>query len=402
MVYSVEGYIGNTPQQITVEAGSREEAAARVVQKIGEGRMTILRVRPASQRTNINFLAFWKKVGIRDLEFFCRQMHALLSSGVTALGAINAIAQQTEKPALKKALLSISGNIREGFPLSLSFQGYPDIFPAVFCSAVAAAEEAGVLSEIMSRLAEHFSHEARFWERMRQAAAYPSIVATLALVEVVALFTYIVPKFSELLKSSNIMLPASTQFLFNMSSGIVFPMVLGLFAVLLYSVRHLWKNKKTRRYLELFLTRIPVLGRLFSRSAVARVCRTLALMLKVGIPATQALNIAARVAGFSSLKRELEYIQEAIREGKSMAEAFSKSRWLPATGIEMLSVGESAGRLDEMLEHAASLLETEVEALTQKLPPLTEATLVIMLGGIILFVLIAIYSPMFDVYQTIK
>ncbi|WP_194174748.1 type II secretion system F family protein [Desulfofundulus thermobenzoicus] len=403
MLYTVTGYIDSETREITVEAHSKIEAVIQVKQKFGEDRITVLRVRPATNAALSGFLPFRSKVGSRELEFFCRQMHALLAAGVTILEALNAIAEQTDKKNFKSALLDIVNDVRDGLSLSSAFQKHPGIFPPVFCNMVAAAEETGALDDAMNDLAEHFAGEARFWGRIRQAAAYPAIVAGLSVLEVLVLFTFVVPKFADLLTSVNVPLPASTRFLLFLSArfNLILPAAIACSFIAVFIFRKMWLDEKIRYYMEQVFARIPVIGRLMTRAAAARVCRTLGLMIRVGVPVTQALAVTARVSGFTSFKREILAAQDGVREGQRLCDALKKSRWLPPISLKMIAVGESSGRLDEMLSHAADLFEVEVEMMMQKIPTIAEASLIIIVGGIVLFILIAVYTPIFSIYKTI-
>jgi len=403
MLYTVKAYVGDSVRRITVEAGSEEEAARQVVERLGEGRATILGVAPAEKGLSLDSLKFWERVGPRDLEFFCRQMHAMLAAGITVVEAVESIASRTEKKKLKEALETVADSVREGFPLSAAFRANPGVFPPVFYYTVAAAEETGALDDAMKSLAEHFLREARFKERMRQAVAYPSIVVALVLAEVIGLFTFVVPRFVKLLKSSGAPLPLPTRLLLALASNInsVFALAALLAVSLVLVLKFSWKDEAARKKIEGLFLKTPVLGRLVSRSAAAHVCRSMALMLRVGVPIVRVLEIASRMALFATFGEEILSARDSVRQGGSLAGAFSASKWLPQTSVKMMAVGESSGRLDEMLEHSADLFETEVELLMQKLPPVTETVLVVLVGGMVLFVLLSVFLPILSIYKTI-
>ncbi|TEB04723.1 putative type II secretion system protein F [Pelotomaculum schinkii] len=402
LLYTVTGYIDSETRDITVQAYNETEAVNQVKRKFGEDRIMILRVNPASSPA-LTFLQFKQKVNSRELEFFCRQMHALIAAGVTMLESLNAIADQTDKKFFKSALLDIADNIRDGLSLSGAFQKHSNIFPPVFCSMVAAAEETGALDDAMNDLAEHFAGEARFWGRMRQATAYPAIVTGLSMLEVLVLFTFVVPKFADFLTSENVPLPASTRLLLFLSArfNLILPAAIACFFIFALIFKKMWQDEKFRYYMEQVFVRIPVIGRLMTRAAAARVCRTLSLMIRVGVPVTSALAVTARVSGFTSFKREIQMAQEGVREGQRLCDALKKSRWLPSISLKMIAVGENSGRLDKMLNHAAALFEVEMEMMMQKIPTIAEASLIIVVGGIVLFILIAVYTPIFSIYQAI-
>lgn len=400
MLYSVTGYIDSETREITVEAHNETEAANQVRQRFGENRVTILRVKPAVRPT---LLLFKKKVSSRELEFFCRQLHALIAAGVTMLEALNAIAEQTDKKVFRDVLLDIVNDVRDGLSLSSAFQKHFSIFPPIFCNMVAAAEETGTLDDAMNDLAEHFAGESRFWGQIRQAVTYPAIVVGLSVLEVLVLFTFVVPKFASMLTSANVPLPASTRLLLLLSArfDLILPAALACLFVVAYICQKMWRDEKIRYHMEQVFVRMPVVGRLVSRAAAARVCRALSLMVRAGVPVTRALDVTAGVSGFTSFKREILTAQDGVREGRRLCDALKKSRWLPPISRKMISVGESSGRLEEMLSHAAALFEMEVEMMMQRIPTIAETSLIIIVGGIVLFILIAVYTPIFSIYKTI-
>lgn len=404
MLYRVTAYVSGIPRTVMVESGSTTEAAEQVRKRLGEDRVLVAHVAPASKEFSLEMFKFWDRVGPRDLELFCRRFHALVSAGVTTLEALETVAAQTEKNSLKKALLQVADNVREGFSLAAAFRGFPHVFPAVFNHTVAAAEESGALEEALLSLAAHFEREARFKEKLRQAMAYPAVVACFAFLVAMGLFVFVVSKFALLLQDTDVPLPALTRVMMGISAhaGLIILFLAGTFLAGVPLFRVLWQKEIVRSRLEAVFARVPVLGKIISRTAAARVCRSLSLMSKVGVPLVRALEIAQGVASFSSFQKELKDAGEAVREGKSLADALSRSRWFPPTGVKMVVVGENSGRLSEMLDQAASLFETEVDLLVQKLPPLVEAGMVVFVGGLVLFVLLSLFLPIFSMYQTVR
>lgn len=400
MLYAVKVYVAGRPHLLAVEAASIYEAVAQVRRRLGEDRATVVRVSPAQRGLSPRALPLWERVGPRDLELFCRRMQALISAGVTVLEALETVAVQSEKRLLREALAAVGNNVRAGFALSVAFRAYPRVFPAVFTNTVAAAEETGALGESMKRLAEHFSREAAFREKIRQAMAYPALVTCLAITLALGLFAFVVPRFATLLADAGVPLPAVTR-LMLWAGGHALQVVLLLLGAAAAGLA-LTRTAGRRGNAQKLLARVPVFGKLFSRAAAARACRSMALMVRTGIPVVRALEIAGEVAAFAPLKEELTASAETVRGGSSLAASLSGSRWLPPTGVKMAAVGEASGRLDEMLEQAALLFETELDLLVQKLPPLIEAGMVIGVGGFVLLVLVSLLLPVISVYQTVQ
>lgn len=403
MFYKVTIYVSDTPREVAVEAASAEEAAARVKRQVGEERAVVVRVAPAKKRLTAG-LKLFGRVGPRDLELLCRNLLVLIQSGITTLEAIEMAAMQSGKKALRRALELAAANIREGFPLKDAFRGSPDVFPEVFCQVIEASEEAGALEEGLNSLVAHFEREARFKEKLRQAMAYPMVVAGLAVVVALGLFLFVVPKFVGLLTEANVPLPLPTRLMIAFSSHAW--QVMGCAAAAAFvgvkAVKTAWRSQAARLRLERVLARVPFLGVLLTRTAASRVCRTFALLLRVGVPVVQALETAEKTCPLASLQRELKVVRSVVRGGGSLAGALQRCRWLPRTAGRMAAVGEKSGSLPEMLERAASLFDVETDALMQRLPLLAEGGMVVCVGGLVLFVLLSLFLPMFSMYQTVK
>lgn len=403
MLYKVKVYASGIPKEIAIEADSLEEAAARVRKQMGEERTIVVGVAPV-KKSFISGLRLFKKVGSRDLELLCRNLLVLLQAGVTTLEAVETVALQTEKKSMKRALELVATNIREGFPLQNAFRVSPDVFPEVFCQVIEASEEAGALERGLASLATHFEKEACFKEKLRQAMAYPLFVAGFAVVVALGLFIFVVPKFTTLLAEANVSLPLPTRLMLAFSTHIW--EVLGILVILVLlaikGAKTAWRFHPTRLWLESLLARVPFVGRLLTRTTAARVSRTFALLLRVGIPVVQALETAEKTCPLASLQDELKVVKTVVRGGGSLSGALRRCKWLPPAVGRMAAVGERSGTLPEMLERAASLFDAEVDALMQRLPPLVEGGMVVCVGGLVLFVLLSLFLPIFSMYQTVK
>lgn len=403
MVYQVEIFSDGARRTVAVDAPNAEDAAKKVVSRLRSGIVTS--VRPAGSRSPGSlFVLPGARAGPRDLELACRQLQALIGAGVTTLDAVETVASQAGKKSLREALRRAADNIREGFSLSDAFRTSPRVFPEVFVRVMEAAEETGAFEESLATLANHFERETKFRERLRQAMAYPALVACLAVAVALGLFLFVVPKFAGLLADAGIPLPLITRIVMGFAAHAkpVFGGLAVLFVLGTPLFRMLWQQQGFRTALESALARVPVMGRLLTRAAAARACRTVALLARVGVPLVRALEVAEGVAVFSGLRYDLQIARTVLRGGGSLARALSGSRWFPQVGVKMAAVGEESGRLPEMLEQAASLFESEVDMLMQRLPTAVEVALMVCVGGLVLVVLLSMFLPIFSVYQTVK
>lgn len=399
--YKVEMIVSGVRRELAVRAGTPVEAVTKVRTQVGD-RGVVTKVVPAGKGKTLPSL--FGKVSPRDLEMLCRNLLVMHQAGVTTLEALETAAAQAIKKPLKKALELAAANIREGLPLKDAFRGSPDVFPETFCQVMDAAEEAGALEKGLESLSAHFEREARFKEKLRQALAYPIIVAVLAVLVAVGLFTFVVPKFAKTLTEAGMPLPFTTKVVlaFSQHIGVIVPSVLVASAVSYWAYRKAAKASLVRKHIESVLARVPLVGVLVVRSAVARFCRILALLLNVGVPVVEALEVAERACPLASLRDEIAVARTVVRSGGPLSGALRKSKWLPPVVSRMSAIGEQSGRLAEMLERAADMVEVEVDAAVQRLPAVAEGGMLVCVGGLVLFVLLSIFLPIVSMYQTIK
>ena len=390
-------------REVAVEAESASAAAAAVKARLGEARALVVKVVPAKKSVAAG-LGLFGRPGPQDLAVLCRNLAVLLGAGVTALEALDIAAAQTPKKRLAEALRLAAANVREGLPLKDAFRSSPGVFPEVFCQVIEASEEAGALQAGLESLAAHFEREAKFRERLRQALAYPTVVAALAVAVALGLFIFVVPKFAGLLLESGAPLPLPTRLMlgFARHAWEVLAGLAGAGAAFALGLRAAWKSRGLRPRLEAALLRLPFVGALVSKSAAARACRTLALLLRVGVAAVAALEATERTGSLALLARELAVVRSVVRSGGSLAAVLARCRRLPPAVGRLASVGERSGTLPEMLERAAALSDAEAEALMQRLPLVAEGGMLVCVGGLVLFVLLSLFLPIVSMYQTVK
>jgi len=403
MFYRIKMYISGTLKEVAVEAPTEEQAVYLVKKQVGEERAIIFRVE-AVRKSFISGLSFFKKVKPRELALLTKNLNILLRSGITTLEAVETVAGQTDNKRIKKAMMLVAENIREGFSLRTAFGSSPNVFPDIFVEVISAAEEAGMLEKGLELLTTHFEKEAFLKEKLKQAVSYPAIVLIFAVIVALGLFIFVVPKFAQMLTEAEIPLPFATKIMFYFSQHVW--IVLGMFnlfaAGLIKGLQKLWNYRPSRLWFERILIKIPFVGQFITKTAASRVIRTLALLIDVGIPVINALEIAERNSPLLSLKDELKVVKTVVRSGGSLSGALNKCRWLPPPTGRMSAIGERSGNLPEMLERAARLYDSEIDSLIQRLPPIVEGGMVILVGGIVFFVLLSLFLPIFSVYQTIK
>jgi len=404
LTYYVRVYTANRYQTFVVEADRPEEVPAVIFERLGAGRATILSVTPVRAKGRRAAGPRRGRVSLREMELFCRQMHAMLSAGMTVLECLRTLAAQATNRKMREALEAVAANVQAGFSLASSMRGRPGVFSPLMCSTVAAAEESGRLEEALLWLADSFRRDAEFRQKLKQALTYPAVVVAMAIAVTVGLFTFVVPKFTAALVSGGIPVPALTAFMMAVARN--FPalaagaVLAALATVLIFA--SLRKRERAAVRLELLLLRVPLVGRVVACLNTSRVLWTLAMLTRTGIDLLRALEMAADAAPFFSLRGDLAAARAAVASGGSLTEGLSGSTWLRPAEVRMLAVGEQAGTLDRMAEQAAYLLEKEAEFVLGRLPALAETATTVIVGAGVLLVMLSLFLPIVSMYQTIQ
>jgi len=379
------------------------ESEAAVDTTLRAKNLFVVEVRPAAGRDlEISRIGiFRRKVSQRQLAFFCRQLAAMIGAGLPVFQALNILALQAENPRLGEVLGKIVGEVERGMSLAEAFSLHPEIFPPVFTSMVEAGEVSGSLAEVLERLAVHFEREHEVREKVRSALAYPVIVIVVAFLAVMVLTTFVVPTFARILADLNIPLPLPTRML--MAFGLfmrenwyfVFAtLVIGI-AALRYLVDRTAQGREIRDRL---LLRLPVVGALLQKVIIARFARTLAAMVRSGVPILTALEVVKRAAGNIVISRAIEETIESVSEGGPIAGLLEKSGVFPLMVTRMVAVGEQTGTLDELLEKVAGFYDRDVTATVERLVPTIEPAMIIGLAVIVGGIMLSVLLPLFSIY----
>ncbi len=338
-----------------------------------------------------------RKISLKDLSLFCQQFSTILSSGIAVGQALDILAQQTENKRLKGVLRDVYEKVQTGQSLSEAFEDHADRFPSVFMSMLRVGEVSGTLEVSLKRLHGYFRQEYNLSQKFKTAMVYPAIVSGLALVIVTFLLIFIVPTFQGVFESAGATLPKPTQILLALSNGlrhhypVVIAVVLGV-VVLFYGYKRSAGGKVSLARLSLS---VPAFGPLNRKLLVSRFTRTLSTMTASGVPLTQALDITSRVVANPYVEQELKTAQDAIQQGVPLYRPLSTINAFPPMVIQMTRLGEESGQLDYMLEQTAVYYDSETETAIARLTAAIEPAIIIVLGGMILFVVLSILLPTF-------
>ena len=345
------------------------------------------------------------RVKLRDLSIFCRQFSTMIDAGVSLVRALDVLGNQTQSPRLKRILVEIQKEVEGGQSLSKSMQKYPKVFNNLFIGLIRAGEVGGVLEEALQRLSFFLEKDMELRRKVKSALTYPVIVIIVALVIVLGICTFIVPKFVDLFKDLGMKeLPAMTQMLVDFSDFLQNKWYIGLAIVAIgwFSIKYFGTTKIGRRVIDRVKLKLPVFGKLSHKICLARFSRTLSTLLVSGVPILQAMETVAGTVGNEMISEAIMNARARIREGDRINEPLEKSKMFPPMVVHMITIGEESGALDAMLAKVAEFYEAEVDAEIQSLTASIEPVMIVFLGICVGFIVIALLLPMVSVIQNLS
>ena len=379
-----------------IEAESHDAAMALVKKR---------RIKDASVRKAGGGFQLGTGIGLKDISKFTRQFSAMNQAGLPLIQCLDILSEQTENKALAQRIRKISTDIQGGGTLAESMEKHKPVFTELYCQMVRAGEAGGILDTILSRLADYQEAAEALRRKVKGALTYPVMVAVVAVGAVFALMTLVVPVFANMFKDMGGTLPAPTRAVMAVSDFLkhnlwwIIIVIVGSVVGLLQAIK---RSKEFKYFWDGLMLKLPLFGDLQRKSAVARFCRTLGTLLSSGVPILDALTVTAKTSGNVVLEAGIMHTVEAISGGQSIAEPLKATGVFPPMVIQMIAVGERTGGLSDMLTRVSDFYDTEVEAAVDALTGMLEPLVIVVLGGVIGAVLIAMYLPMFEMAGSIK
>ncbi|MGE5591124.1 MAG: type II secretion system F family protein [Bacillota bacterium] len=340
---------------------------------------------------------------LEDLALLCRQLATLVGSGVPILQGLHVVVQQTAGRRLSRALAQVAEGVEAGQSLTEALTDAGSLFPPLMLHMVSVGEAGGVLEEVLQRLGDLYEREQAVNQKMRSAMLYPAVVLVAALGVSAFLVTTVLPRYGELFAQQGALLPWPTRFLLGAAALLrgYWYVVLLLAALGVVGYRRLMRQPEWALRHDRWLLRLPVLGTLRVNRAMGMLARTLATLLRTGVPVLPALSVVSRGLGNQALEEPLLQAQRAVRDGRSLTGPLRESALYPPMLLELMAVGEESGNLDGMLLKAADHYDREVSTTVERLTALLEPALVLVLGAIIGFIVLALVMPMFNSWNLI-
>jgi len=352
----------------------------------------------------IEIPGFTKRVGLKDLAVMSRQMATMTSAGLSLLRTLNILAEQTENKQLARVLSAIRNDVETGVSLSDSMGKHDTVFPPIMINLVRAGETGGFLENSLTGLADNFEKELKLRDTVKSALAYPVIVLIMAVFAVIGMLIFIVPVFEKMFEGLGGELPLPTRMLVVLSQIMVW--LAPLLIVLGIAFAFWWgRNKHTERVrsvVDPIKLKLPVFGVLAKKLAIARFSRNFSTMIGAGVPILQSIGIVGETSGNWVVETALHKVQESVRQGRSIAGPLAMEPVFPPMVVQMIAVGEDAGALEQMLAKVADFYDQEVQATTEQLTALIEPLMIAFIGVVIGGMIVALYLPMFSIFEYVK
>ena len=397
--------IAGAPLRGQVDAESKQA----VSDQLRARGLVILEIAEKHGSRQLNIELF-ERVTLSDLSIFSRQLATMVSSGMTILRALFVLEEQTEVKKLKAVIVTVRKDVEAGLSFSVALGRHPKIFSPLYVAMVRAGEIGGVLEDSLMRIASQLEKEDALHRQVRSAMVYPSVVVTVALLVMIVLVVYIVPVFAGVLKqfattAAGAKLPLMTQVTVDISHAVTnywYAFILGAGAIV-YGFRR-WKSSKSGRpQWDMLRLKFPFkIGDIVQKIAIARWARTFSALTSAGVPLLEALDITGLSAGNEVVARAMSDVVDSVKRGGTIAEPLKESPVFPMMVSHMVSVGESTGELDTMLAKIADFYEERVASAVKSLTSIIEPVMIVFIGGMVGFIVIAMYLPLFKVYQQVQ
>ena len=355
---------------------------------------------------DFSMLTIGSGVDPKDLVKFIRQFATMIDAGLPLVQCLEILSNQEPNKIFQTALRDIKSTVEQGATFSDALRRHPKIFDELFVNLVQAGEVGGILDAILNRLAVYIEKRVKLGRQVRGALSYPIAVICIMAIVLVVLMTFVIPAFEGMFAEfgAKDALPALTKFVIMLSKAFITWLPLIILAAIGIAVggTYFYRSKPGKRIVHRFILKVPIIGGVMQKIAVARFTRTLGTLLASGVPILDALDIVAKTAGNVIIEEGLMFTRARISEGKNMAEPLADINVFPGMVVQMVAVGEQTGALDTMLNKIADFYEEEVDVAVSSLTSLLEPILMVMVGSVVGVVLVSMYLPIFDLAGKIK
>jgi len=339
-----------------------------------------------------------KSVPAKNLAVFTRQFSVMIDAGLPLVQCLDILGNQEEHKYFAQVILATRGDVEGGMSLAEAMKRHPKCFDALFCNMIAAGEAGGILDTILKRLATYIEKAVKLKAQVKSAMIYPIAVITIACVVIGVILWKVIPTFASLFAGLGAELPLPTRIVIALSNNLVrfMPFIIVAFFAIGWAFRTYYATEKGRRVIDQITLKMPILGPILRKIAVARFCRTLSTLMASGVPILDGLDITAKTSGNAIIEDAILTTRKSIERGETIAAPLKETGVFPGMVVQMIGVGEATGALDTMLGKIADFYEEEVDVAVEGLLTLLEPVMIAFLGGAVGGIVIAMYMPIFD------
>lgn len=395
-------YSGRTSGAKTVsgelDARDKQDAIAKLRQR----RIVVAEVR--AKPKDIAVRGFSRGVGVKDLKIFARLFGTMVNAGLPIDMCLQILVEQTQNKVFARAIAEVHSSVSGGASLAEAMAKHKRVFDNLFVHMVAAGEASGALAMVFQRLAVYLEKADALRRKVKGAMIYPSVIACVAVGATIFMLIKVIPVFAKMFADLGAELPAPTQFVLTLSEILqrTFLPGMGVFIVFIFVFRRWHRTIQGRIAVDKFLLKLPVIGQVIRKTAIARFSRTLGVLISSGVPILHALDITAKTSGNMVIQFAIDRVRKSISEGKNITVPLGETGVFPSMVVQLIAVGEQTGRLAEMLGKIADFYDEEVDAAVTAMTALIEPVVIVLMGGVIGGLLVAMYLPMFDMIGAIK
>lgn len=390
--YSIISKDGGKSQGL-ISAPTREAALSNLRSQ-GAKPLSIREVSAKKSRFNLSR----RKIKLRDMVIFTRELSTMIDAGVPLPRGLGTLADQTENKYFKEVITNINRDIESGVPLADAMAKYPTAFSDVYVNMVRAGEAGGILDDILKRLATQVEKDANIRQKIRSAMAYPLVIMSITVIAFFGITVFIMPKIAKIINDlggPDAQLPIYSRFMLNVSAFmqkyIIFILIFGVVAS--WGFRRYISTEKGKYRWHGFLLRVPVIGKIIAKIAIARFSRTFASLMGSGVSVLESLEVTGKAVGNKVIQKELTDIAQAVKNGQPLGKQLSEAPFFPPIVGQMMSVGEETGKIDQILLKVADFYEEEVDAVIDSLASIIEPVMIVILGGLVGLIAASVMGP---------
>jgi type IV pilus assembly protein PilC len=394
--------LAGVPAKGELEADSKQAVTDQLRSR---GLIVLDIVEEKTSLTNQDLFDRFKRIKPHELTVMTRQLATMVAAGVSILRAFHVLEEQTENEKLKEILAEVRQDVEAGISMSDALEKHPDTFNELYVAMTRTGETAGMLEEALDRIADQMEKQDSLRRQVKAAMAYPMMIGLFALVTLLALVTFLIPVFQDVFADFDGELPMITKFSVAMSDALRGQWYLFIIATVggVIGFRKWKKTKWGQWQWDAIKLRLPAkIGDVIHKIALARWSRTFSGLVHSGVPLLQAIDITAKTAGNSHLEKAMDDVKVSVQRGGTIAEPLRQSPLFPSMVAHMVGVGEETGNLDGMLGKVADFYEDEVAAVIKALTSILEPVMILIVGGIVGFIVVSMYLPLFQLYDNIR